>query len=136
MEQKYIDILFKYCNKAKKKGNIPISALIVKDNKIISIAYNKKESTNVSIDHAEVIAIKKACKKLKSWRLDYCILYTTLKPCKMCEGAIIESRIKNVYYLLDSKYYKNDNFDIQYKKINIENDYEKIFKDFFISIRK
>jgi len=136
MEQKYIDTLLKYCDKAQKTGNIPISALIVKDNKIISIAYNKKESSNISIDHAEIIAIKKACKKLKTWRLDDCDLYTTLKPCRMCEGAIIESRIKNVYYLLDSKYYKNNNVDLNYIKIDNTNNYELIFKDFFKCIRK
>ena len=135
MEQEYIDILIKYCNKSMKSGNIPISALIIKNNKIISIAYNKKESSNIAIDHAEILAIKKACKKLKTWRLDDCILYTTLKPCRMCEGAIIESRIKKVYYLLDSKYYKNNNSNLNYFKIDIDNNYNQIIKDFFASIR-
>ena len=135
MEEKYINKLLFACSKAIKKGNIPISALIVKNNKIISIAYNKKETSKISIDHAEILAIKKACKKLKTWRLDDCILYTTLKPCMMCEGAIIESRIKKVYYLLDSKYYKKNEL-INYEQIKLNNDYEKLLKNFFNDIRK
>ncbi len=135
MEEKYVEKLLLKCKKAIKTGNIPISALIVKNNKIISIAYNKKETSNISLDHAEIIAIKKACKKLKTWRLDDCVLYTTLKPCKMCEGAIIESRIKKVYYLLESNYYKN-NYDISYEKLKLKNNYDKILKDFFANIRK
>ena len=84
--------------KAGSAGEIPIGAVIVRDNKIISKAYNKREKTQIATHHAEILAIQKACKKLKSWRLDDCDLYVTLEPCPMCAGAIINARIKNVYY--------------------------------------
>ena len=77
---------------------IPIGAVIVKDNKIISKAYNTREKTQIATHHAEILAIEKACKKLKSWRLDDCDIYVTLEPCPMCAGAILNARIKNVFY--------------------------------------
>lgn len=84
--------------KAYLSDEIPVGCIIVKDKKIISKAHNMKEKTNDATQHAEIIAIKKACGKLKSWRLDDCELYVTLEPCMMCVGAILESRIKKVYY--------------------------------------
>ena len=80
------------------KEEIPVGAIIVKNNKIIARAYNKREKTQLATNHAEIIAIQKACKKLKSWRLDDCDLYATLEPCPMCAGAIMNARIKNVFF--------------------------------------
>lgn len=79
-------------------GEIPIGAVIVKDNKLISKAFNKREKSQIATHHAEIIAIQKACKKLKSWRLDNCDIYVTLEPCPMCAGAILNARIRNLYY--------------------------------------
>ena len=101
---KYMIEAIKQAKIAQNKGNIPVGAVIVMNNKIISKAYNKKNSKKVSTYHAEILAIIKACKKLKSWRLNECDLYVTLEPCNMCLSAIGESRIKNVYYLLKSNY--------------------------------
>ena len=84
--------------KACLKEEIPVGAIIVKNNKIIARAYNKREKTQLATNHAEIIAIQKACKKLKSWRLDDCDLYATLEPCPMCAGAIMNARIKNVFF--------------------------------------
>ena len=84
--------------KAYSKGEIPIGAVIVKNNKIIAKAHNKREKNQIATHHAEILAIEKACKKLKSWRLDDCNLYVNLEPCPMCAGAIMNARIKNVYY--------------------------------------
>ena len=84
--------------KACLKGEIPVGAVIVKDEKIISKAYNKREKTQIATHHAEILAIEKACKKLKSWRLDDCDIYVTLEPCPMCAGAIMNARIKNLFY--------------------------------------
>ena len=84
--------------KAYLKDEIPVGAVIVKNNKVIAKAYNKREKTQIATYHAEVIAIQRACKKLKSWRLDDCDIYVTLEPCPMCAGAIMNARIKNVYY--------------------------------------
>ena len=89
--------------KAYSKQEIPIGAVIVKNNKIIAKAYNKREKSQVATHHAEVLAIEKACKKLKSWRLDNCDIYVTLEPCPMCAGAILNARIKNLFYALTDK---------------------------------
>ena len=88
----------KEAKKAYKKKEVPIGAIIVKDGKIIAKAHNLREKTNKATAHAELLAIERANKKLKSWRLDTCTLYVTIEPCPMCAGAIIQSRIKEVVY--------------------------------------
>lgn len=82
---------------AYEKGEVPIGAVIVKENKIIAKGYNTREKSQQAINHAEIIAIKKACKKLKSWRLNDCEMYVTLEPCAMCAGAILNARLKCVH---------------------------------------
>lgn len=84
--------------KASAIGETPIGAVIVRDGKIISRGYNKRETKKNSLCHAEISSINKACKKLGGWRLPGCTLYVTLEPCCMCSGAIIQSRIENVYF--------------------------------------
>lgn len=84
--------------KARAIGETPIGAVIVYDNKIIARGYNKRETKKNSLCHAEIEAINKACKKRGGWRLFDCDLYVTLEPCPMCSGAIIQSRIDNVYF--------------------------------------
>lgn len=79
--------------KAYKINEVPVGAVIVKNGKIIARGYNKKETRKDSTEHAEINAIKKACKKLNTWRLIGCTMYVTLEPCSMCAGAIIQSRI-------------------------------------------
>ena len=94
----YIDEAYKEAIKAFELDEVPVGAVIVKDNKIIARAYNKKETNNDPLGHCEVLAIRKASKKLNSWRLTGCELYVTLEPCLMCLGAIIHSRIEKVYF--------------------------------------
>lgn len=89
---------YKQAEKAKEKDEVPIGAVIVKDGKVLSKGYNLVENTNKATAHAEIIAIEKACKKLKSWRLDGAEIYVTLEPCAMCAGAIANARIKKVYF--------------------------------------
>ena len=84
--------------KAYKLDEVPIGAIIVKDKKIISSTYNRKELENIATYHAEILAINEACKKLNTWHLEDCTLYTTVEPCMMCTGAIIQSRISRVVY--------------------------------------
>ncbi len=93
-----MNLALEMAKKAYKKDEVPIGAVIIKNNKVIAKGYNKREKTQNAILHAEVDAIIKACKKLKSWRLDDCEMYVTLKPCPMCAGAIVNARIKTVYY--------------------------------------
>lgn len=83
---------------AYSKGEVPVGAVIVYDGRIIARAHNLREKKQSAIKHAEILAIEKASKKLGTWRLSDCTLYVTLEPCPMCSGAIIQSRIKNVYY--------------------------------------
>lgn len=86
-------------NIAQKSGaDVPVGALIIKDSEIIASAFNEKEKNNDVTAHAEILAIRRAEKVLKNWRLDDCELYVTLEPCPMCAWAIIQSRIKTVYF--------------------------------------
>jgi len=87
----------KLAHTAFNKGEVPIGAVIVRNNKIIAKGYNTREKTQQALNHAEIIAIQKACKKLKSWRLNDCEMYVTLEPCAMCAGAILNSRINCVH---------------------------------------
>lgn len=82
--------------KAYKRGEIPIGAIIVKNDRVISRGYNLKESKKKTTKHAEIIAIEKACVKLKNWRLMDCIIYVTMYPCPMCASAINQARISKV----------------------------------------
>ena len=95
---KFMELALKMANKAERKDEVPIGAVIVLDGKVIAKAFNKKEGKNLATAHAEILAINKASKKLKSWRLDGAELYVTLEPCPMCAGAIVNARIKKVYF--------------------------------------
>ncbi len=98
MNNEYMNLALKEAKKAYKKLEVPIGAVIVKDGKIIARAHNLREKKQSSLAHAEILAIKKACEKLESWRLDGAELYVTLEPCAMCAGAITQARIKKVYF--------------------------------------
>lgn len=97
-EEKYMRSAIKEALKAKEKDEVPIGAVVVLDDKIIARGYNYTENSNVATRHAEIIAIEKACKKLKSWRLDGAEIYITLEPCAMCAGSIANARIKRVIF--------------------------------------
>lgn len=134
----FIDIAFKEAEIAYNEGNVPVGAVIVKDNKVVAFNHNRKNSDNVSIYHAEILCIIEACKVIGSWYLENCDMYVTLKPCKMCEAAIGESRIRNVYYLLESNYSDNLNVNISnisYKKLNDDSEYAELLSNFFKNVR-
>ena len=97
MQEKFMKEALKEAKKAYKKLEIPVGAVIVKDGKIIARGHNLKETKEDTTKHAEIIAIQKASKKLSEWRLIDCEMYVTLEPCAMCAGAIINSRIRNLY---------------------------------------
>jgi len=136
----------KEAKKALLIDEVPIGCVIVKDNKIISRGYNKRESKQNSLAHAEVIAINKACKKLGTWRLEDCTMYITLEPCIMCGGAIIQSRIPNVIYsAYDYRFGVNKSliniFELKFNHtVNIkggllEEETSKMISDFFKKLR-
>ncbi|TFG84026.1 MAG: nucleoside deaminase [Erysipelotrichales bacterium] len=84
--------------KALELNEVPIGAVVVKDNEIIAYAHNLRQTNQIATAHAEILAIEQACKKLGSWRLDGCSLYVTLEPCPLCAGAVIQSRIDTVIF--------------------------------------
>lgn len=96
--EKYMKLALKEAKKAEKNGDVPIGVVIIKNGKVIAKAHNKKERKRQATYHAEILAINKACKKLHTWRLSDCTLYSTMEPCIMCCGAIIQSRIGKIVY--------------------------------------
>lgn len=138
----------KEARKALELEEVPVGAIIVKDGEIIARAHNIKETKKDATCHAEILAIKKACKKLESWRLIDCEMYVTLEPCSMCAGAIINSRIKKLYIgTLDEKTgacgsvldLLNDykfNHKVEVKKYILKDECEALLKDFFKFLRE
>lgn len=126
--------LFLNALKATKKGEIPVSAVIVKNNRILCDSYNQKEKKHDITAHAEILAIQKAAKKLHRWNLNDCDLYVSLKPCNMCMEVIKQSRIRKVYYFLEKPYSKLDfNKTIFELKENqdFSSSYQQLLSSFF-----
>ena len=130
-----IDIALKEAHKAFKKGEVPIGCAIFLDGQLISKAHNIKQKTKICTNHAEVLAIIKAEKKLKDWRLNNCEMYVTLEPCNMCKEIIRQSRISKVYYLSKSRFINENNKVISYELLkncdDLNDTYLKLLKDFF-----
>lgn len=98
MQNKFMKTALKCAQKAFDEGEVPIGAVVVLDGKIISRGHNRRTKKQIATAHAEIEAIEKACKKLKSWRIPECEIYVTLEPCPMCMGAMLNARIKKVYF--------------------------------------
>lgn len=145
MDDKFMNYALKEAQKAYNKMDVPVGCVIVYNGKIIARGYNKREKDQNVIKHAEIEAIDKACKALKSWRLNDCTIYTTLFPCPMCASAIQQSRISKLVYLNDTNnkvlndislnilFNENLNHRVKIDKISLEN---SIIDDFFKKIRK
>ena len=147
-KEKFMKEALKEAQKAYDKLEVPVGCVIVKDGKIISRAHNLKETKKDTTKHAEILAIQKASKKLEAWRLLDCDMYVTLEPCSMCAGAIVNSRIRNLYIgTMDKKtgaagsvlnLFEDFTFN---HKVTVQNGIlkeqcEKILKDFFKELRK
>ena len=139
-EEYFMRQALKEAHKAFNKDEVPIGCIIVKEGKIISKSYNKKEKNKIATHHAEILAINKACKKLKTWHLEDCTLYTTVEPCLMCSGAIIQSRIKKVVYGTKNESFgyltKLENHKIEIIPNILEIDCKKILSNFFETKRE
>lgn len=142
----FMKAALKEAKKAYNRGEVPVGAVVVKDNEIISKGYNLKESKNNTIKHAEIIAIEKASKAMNSWRLEDCDIYITMEPCPMCMGAIINSRIRKIYYgvsdkksgacgsVIDLTKYKFNHIP-KYEKNILKNECREILQQFFKDLR-
>ena len=135
IDKKVLDLLLKNAKKAYKKGEIPVSAVILdKDGKIISSSYNNRQKSCNVLGHAEVLAILKAEKKIRDWRLDGYSMIVSLEPCDMCSMIIKESRLDNVYYFVSKK--SNDSvlcIDVNKKKIEDYVEYTEKFIELLTS---
>jgi len=135
----YMELAINEAIKAYNKKEVPIGCVIVYKDKVIATGYNRKSIDNVATYHAEVLAIEEACKYLGTWYLDECILYTTIEPCMMCTGAIIQSRIKKVIYGCGNEsfgYLSKVDTKIEIESGILEEKCKKIMSDFFKEIRK
>ncbi|MFC3018094.1 tRNA adenosine(34) deaminase TadA [Virgibacillus litoralis] len=134
--------------KAKEIGEVPIGAVIVFKGEIIATGYNLRETSQETLSHAELVAIRKANEKIGSWRLEDCTLYVTLEPCPMCAGAIVQSRIKRVVFgaidkkagcagtlmnLLDDERF---NHQVELTSGILEEECRNLLTDFFKDLRK
>lgn len=147
-DEYYMNLALNMATKAFKKNDVPVGAVVVYNGKIVSKAFNTKNIKNCAINHAEILAIKKACSKLGTWHLDECTLFVTMEPCLMCCGAILQSRIKRVVYgtkcskfgyaesiseVLNSK---KNNHQVSIVGGVLENECSIILKQFFYNKRK
>lgn len=148
MEEKFMKEALKEAKKAYNKLEVPVGAVIVRDGQIISRAHNLKESKKDTTNHAEILAIQKASKKLGSWRLLDCEMYVTLEPCTMCAGAIIQARVGKLY--IGTMDYKTGacgsvlnvledypfNHKVEYETGILKEECENILQEFFKELRK
>lgn len=148
MHEEFMKIALTEAKKAFNKEEVPVGAVIVQNGKVIAKAHNLKETKNDTTCHAEILAIQKASKKLKKWRLTDCEMYVTLEPCSMCAGALINCRLKKLYIgTMDTKTgacgsvlnllrdYKFNHI-VEIETGILRQDCEKILKDFFKFLRK
>jgi tRNA(adenine34) deaminase len=138
----------KEAHKASRKGEVPVGAVVVRHGKVMGRAHNLTESKKNALNHAEMLAMGKAAKKLQSWRLLDCDLYVTLEPCTMCGGGIVLSRVRHLYYgttdpkagAVESTARVLDNPKLNHR-VNItggilKEDCSKVLTDFFKEVRR
>lgn len=137
-DEYFMRLAINEAKKALSKNEVPIGCVITHKDEIISSSYNHKTINNIATHHAEILAINKACEVLKTWYLDECTLYTTIEPCMMCTGAIIQSRIKRVVYGSKNEafgYLSKTNLKIQIVPNILDKECSKILTDFFKKLR-
>lgn len=148
INEKYMKAALRQARKAIDLGEVPIGCVIVYDGKIIGRGYNRRNTDKSVLCHAEITAIKKACKRIGDWRLEDCTLYVTLEPCQMCAGAIVQSRIPRVVMgamnpkagcagsVLNILENPEFNHQVEVTKGILESDCREILKEFFTELRK
>lgn len=147
-DEKYMKEAIKQAKKAYEMNEVPIGCVIVYENKIISRGYNRRTIDKNPLAHAEMIAIKKASKKIGDWRLEDCTMYVTLEPCQMCSGAIVQSRMKKVVVgcmnakagcagsILNLLQMEEFNHQVELETGILEEECSLLMKNFFKELRK
>lgn len=147
-DEKFMKQALLQAKKAKELGEVPIGCVIVQDGKVIGRGYNRRNTDKSTLSHAEIMAIRKASKKLNDWRLEECTLYVTLEPCQMCAGAIVQARVKEVVIgamnpkagcagsILNLFTMKQFNHQVQTTYGVCEAECSQILKQFFAGLRK
>ncbi|MGX7112496.1 tRNA adenosine(34) deaminase TadA [Gemella cuniculi] len=144
----YMELALEEARRAYKKGEVPVGAVLVIDGEVVAKAHNTREHNQQALNHAELLVIKEACEKIGFWRLDNSFLYTTVEPCVMCSGGIVQARVENVIFgAADSKYgCCGSCFNlVNTKKFNhranvisgiLEEECSTLMKDFFKELRE
>lgn len=147
-DEKYMRAAIGQARKAGTIGEVPIGCVIVYEDKIIARGYNRRTIDKNVLSHAEIIAIKKACKKMGDWRLEDCTMYVTLEPCPMCAGAIVQARIPKVVIgcmnpkagcagsVLDLLHEDGFNHQVEMENGVLEEECSRLMKDFFKALRE
>ena len=147
-DDKYMRAAIGQARKAGAIGEVPIGCVIVYEDKIIARGYNRRTIDKNVLSHAEIIAIKKACKKMGDWRLEGCTMYVTLEPCPMCAGAIVQARIPKVVIgcmnpkagcagsVLDLLHEDGFNHQVEMENGVLEEECSRLMKDFFKALRE
>lgn len=144
----YMRAAIREAKKAAAIGEVPIGCVIVYQDRIIGRGYNRRIADRNVLSHAEIIAIRKACKKMGDWRLEECTMYVTLEPCPMCAGAIVQARIPKVVMgcmnpkagcagsVLDMLHEDGFNHQAETERGVLEEECSRLLTDFFKSLRK
>lgn len=147
-DEAYMKLAIREAKKARAIGEVPIGCIIVYEDKIIARGYNKRVAKKSVLAHAEILAIKKACKKIGDWRLEGCTMYITLEPCPMCAGAIIQARIPRVVIgslnpkagcagsVLDMMHVDGFNHQVDVTTGVCDEECSKMMKEFFRELRE
>ena len=147
-DEKYMRAAIGQARKAGAIGEVPIGCVIVYEDKIIARGYNRRTINKNVLSHAEIIAIKKACKKMGDWRLEDCTMYVTLEPCPMCAGAIVQARIPKIVIgcmnpkagcagsVLDLLHEDGFNHQVEMENGVLEEECSRLMKDFFKALRE
>ena len=146
--EKYMKQAIRLAGKAAELGEVPIGCVIEYQGKVIGRGYNRRTTDKSTLAHAEIIAIKKACKKMGDWRLEDCTMYVTLEPCQMCAGAIVQARVKKVVIgcmnpkagcagsILNVLQMEEFNHQVEIERGVLEEECSRMLTDFFKSLRK
>ncbi|MBQ8040461.1 MAG: tRNA adenosine(34) deaminase TadA [Lachnospiraceae bacterium] len=148
LQEKYMKQALKLARKAEELGEVPIGCVIEYQGKIIGRGYNRRTTDKNTLAHAEITAIRKACKKMGDWRLEDCTLYVTLEPCQMCAGAIVQARVKKVVIgcmnpkagcagsILNILQMDEFNHQVEIERGILEEECSTMLTDFFKALRK